>query len=178
MIDILDASARVLAEARFQTTSARVGPRDVLAIEDATSLGFVFVYDDSDSLITNWQSDADAAVSNYQFGMRKAGLKAWNTYIILLAAGAADLAQTVALGAIEEDLRGTRKIARAGVTNISELHAALLPLLPIQSAPRLEGVDFLSEIRDRTTELPTRAVDAFLSATDESVVINVLEESA
>jgi hypothetical protein len=33
------------------------------------------------------------------------------------------------------------------------------------------------EIRERTTELPRRVVDAFLSGAEESVVLQVLEES-
>jgi hypothetical protein len=80
------------------------------------------------------------------------------------------------LGAIEEDLTGTRKIAQAGVNEVAELRLALLPLLPFQSAPRLEAVDIAAEIRQRATELPARAVDAFLSSADASVVMQVLEE--
>lgn len=85
--------------------------------------------------------------------------------------------KTVSLGAIEEDLAGTRKIARAGVNDVANLHAAILPLLALQSAPRLDAVDITEEIRQRTTELPPRAVEAFLSSADEAVVIQVLEET-
>ena len=45
---------------------------------------------------------------------------------------------------IEEDLTGTRKIARSGIRDSSDLRAALLPLLPLQSAPKLEAVDITS----------------------------------
>lgn len=96
---------------------------------------------------------------------------------MLVSAGKADYAQSVALGEIEEDLTGRRKIARADVVDIARLRAALLPLLPLQSAPKLEAVDIVSEIRERTTELPARAVEAFLSSAEESVVIQVLEEA-
>jgi hypothetical protein len=177
VIDILNSSADVLIEGGFTATRIVVGSRQALAFEDATVLGFLFAYDDASKLMAEWSADADRAVSTYQFGLRKAGMKAWNAYIVLLASGSADYAQTVSLGAIDEDLAGTRKVARAGVGDIADLHAALLPLLALQSAPRLEAVDILDEIRQRTTELPQRVVDAFLSTADESVVIKVLEEA-
>lgn len=176
MIDILTSSAKVLGEAGFTVTTVSVGTRQAMAFEDKNVLGFIFSYDDASRLMLEWSTDADQAISTYQFGLRKAGLKAWNAYIVLLASGAADYAQTVSMGAIEEDLAGTRKIARAGVNDIADLHAALLPLLALQSAPRLEAVDIADEIRQRTTELPPRAVDAFLSSADEAVVMQVLEE--
>lgn len=77
---------------------------------------------------------------------------------------------------IEEDLTGTRKIARAGIGDVEQLRTALLPLLPIQSAPSLGAVDMPAEIRLRTTELPKRAIEAYLSGAHEASVIQVLEE--
>ncbi|GAA0713237.1 hypothetical protein [Dokdonella soli] len=178
MIDILNSSADVLVEAGFTTTKVAVGNScQALAFENATVLGFLFIYEDASRLMLEWNADADRVISAYQFGLRRAGLKAWNTYIVLLSSGAADYAQTVSMGTIEEDLAGTRKIARAGVNDIADLHAALLPLLALQSAPRLEAVNIADEIRQRTTELPSRTVDAFLSGADEAVVMQVLEET-
>src|SRR3546814_2679164 len=140
-------------------------------------LGFVCVYDSSAELMESWSKDSDQAISTYQFGLRRSGTKAWNTYLVLLTPESADYAKAVSLGAIEEDLSGTRKIARAGIQNPADLSAALLPLLPLQSAPRLEAVDMRKEIRQRTTEVPTRVVDAFHSTAEEAMVIQVLEES-
>ena len=177
MTDILKAGADVLSEVGFSTSPISVGDRQALAFEDATVLGFLFTYDNPRQLIEVWGKDTNHAIAAYQFGLRRAAQKAWNTYLILLATGAADYAQVVALSAIEEDLTGTRKIARAGVADVADLRAALLPLLPLQSAPRLEAVDILDEIRQRSTELPARAIEAFLSNADEGVVIQVLEET-
>jgi hypothetical protein len=83
-----------------------------------------------------------------------------------------------ALAAIEEDLTGTRKIARSDIRDISDVEAALLPLLPLQSAPKLDAVDMVTEIRQRSTELTPRAVEAFLSGTDVSLVLQVIEETS
>jgi hypothetical protein len=120
--------------------------------------------------------DADRVIGDNQFGLRRAGEKAWNAYIVLVAAGEETIAQSVALGAIEEDLAGTRKIARADIAATSDVRAALLPLLPLQSAPKLEAVDIVAEIRQRTTQLSPRALEAFFSKADESVVVQALEE--
>jgi hypothetical protein len=176
VIDILAASAEVLGEVGFLTNPISIGGRQALAFEDATVLGFVFAYDDPAKLIEGWGKDTDQTISAHQFGLRRAAQKAWNVYVVLLTSAEADYAQSVALGAIEEDLVGMRKISRAGVTDLADLRSALLPLLPLQSAPRLEAVDIIAEIRQRTTELPTRAVNAFLSNADDAVIIQVLEE--
>ena len=113
----------------------------------------------------------------HQLALRRAGPKAWNTYVVLLAKEDATESQLAALSAIEEDLTGTRKIARASIKDTSDLNAAMLPLLPLQSAPILDAVDMVMEIRQRATELPARAIEAFVSGADESVVLQVIEEA-
>jgi hypothetical protein len=133
-------------------------------------------YDTPSQLIELWTGDADRVIANYQFGLRRAGQKAWNTYLVLLASSATDFRASAVLSAIEEDLAGTRKVARANIADIADVRAALLPLLPLQSAPMLEPVDVASEIRQRTTELPPHAVDAFLSTANDAMVMQVLEE--
>jgi len=178
VIDILTASIAILTDVGFTSEGISVADRTALAFEDSTVLGFLFAYDDPSQLVATWARDADAATAKYQFGLRRAGQKAWNTYVVLLASGVAHYGDSVTLSAIEEDLSGTRKIARAGIGDIADLREALLPLLPLQSAPVLEPVDVVAEIRQRTTELSPRAVDAFLSTADEAVVIQILEEQA
>jgi len=176
VIDVLAASARLLTQANFSAQQVLVAGRAALLFEDATVLGFLIAYDTPSQLLELWARDADTAVATYQFGLRRAGQKAWNTYLVLLASTAADYVHSIRLSAIEEDLTGTRKIARASIADIADVRAALLPLLPLQSAPVLEPVDVVSEIRQRATELPARAVDAFLSTANDAIVIQVLEE--
>ena len=176
MTDILALSEEVLREAGFAIRKISVAGRPAIAFENPTSLGFVFAYDTPSEILATWSQDADTAVSAHQLVLRRARQKAWNAYAVFLAREAADYVAAAALSAIEEDLVGTRKIARAGVLDSADVRAALLPLLPLQSAPLLQAVDFVEEIRQRTTELPSRAVDAFLSSADDSVVIQVFEE--
>lgn len=175
MIDILESSNGLLKEAGFSAERVFISQRETLVFEGDTVLGFIFVYESSDALMKSWSADSGAAISTYQFGLRRSGSKAWNAYLFLLTPEPSDYASAVSLSAIEEDLSGTRKIARAGVQDVAVLGDALLPLLPLQSAPRLEAVDMRKEIRQQTLELPTRVVDAFLSDAKGAVMINVLE---
>ena len=177
MIDIITTSAEIFAEAGFTTKAVSINEHEALLFEDSVVLGFLFSYQDSSELIHAWNRDANRAITDYQFGLRRAGQKAWNAYCVFLAAGDNVYANLAALAAIEEDLAGTRKIARSNVRSVADLRAALLPLLPLQTAPKLEAVDMEVEIRQRTTELQPRAIAAFLSKADESVVIQVLEET-
>lgn len=175
-MEIIDATEGLLTGIGFTVLRSSVKGREVLIFEDDSVIGFVFSYSSAQSLIAGWGRDSEAAVSAHQLALRRAGQKAWNTYVVLLASGEASHAETAALAAIEEDLIGTRKIARSGMKDTSDVEAALLPLLPLQSAPRLDAVDMVLEIRQRATELPPRAVDAFVSGIEESVVLQVIEE--
>ncbi len=165
-----------LSEAGFMVAPLSLGGMEGLAFEDAVVVGFAFAYDSPDKLVASWSEDSNRVIASHQLPLRRAGQKAWNTYIVLLAESPGDHLSLPALAAIEEDLVGTRKIARAGVAVHEDVRAALLPLLPIQSAPTLESVDMIREIQQRTTEIRSRAVEAFLSSADESVVLQTLEE--
>lgn len=179
MIDLLEECQRLLTEAGSETNLVE-SKRGLaaLAFEGVTILGFVVAYDNADQLLDQWSADAAALITENQLALRRAQDKAWNTYTVFVASAAATSGQLVALGAIEEDLIGTRKIARAGIRDVEELRAALLPLLPIQNAPRLEAVDMSDEIKLRTTELPPRVVEAFLSGVEEASITQLLEEES
>lgn len=177
MIEIFEPAERLLASVGFSVLRSSVKNRGVLIFEDDTVVGFLFSYPDVTALAANWEEDSEAVVSSHQLGLRRAGQKAWNTYVVLLAADSASLAELAKLSAIEENLTGTRKIARASVKDVSDVEAALLPLLPLQSAPKLDAVDMPAEIRQRATELAPRAIDAFISGVEESVVLQVIEEA-
>lgn len=176
-MEMFDSTEALLTQTGFTAARSTAKGREVLMFEDDTVLGFVFSYDDAQSLIGRWQEDSEAAVTSHQLALRRAGPKAWNTYVVFLASGEATHSQLAALSAIEEDLTGTRKIARAEIKDASDVKAALLPLLPLQSAPKLDAVDMIMEIRQRATELPPRAIEAFVSGVDESVVLQVIEEA-
>lgn len=148
-----------------------------VTFENDTVLGFLLTYDTPAGLLAEWAALADLLVAQRQFQLRAAGKKAWNAYLVLLATKPADYAEAAALNSVEEDLSGLRKITRAGLTCRADVSRALISLLPFQAAPILVAVDSRAEIRQRTTELPPKVVEAFLSQADTSVVFQILEET-
>lgn len=148
---------------------------EVVIFENATVFGFIFFYSDSAALLANWRSDSEQVLREAQFSLRQAGEKAWNTYTVFLADNQSSPHDGINLQAIEENLVGTRKIARTGVKRIRELRLALLPLLSIQHAPRLEPIDMESEIRLRTSELPDDLVDGFIGDAPNLLMTQLLE---
>ena len=147
----------------------------VTTFENDAVLGFVHYYPDAATLIENWRTSSLRILEHAQLSLRQAGEKSWNAYLVLLADEVGDYGQNIILGNIEEDLVGTRKIARAGVAHAEELRSALMPLLGVQNAPRLDKVDMMAEIRLRTSELPAELVEGFLSNASDSVLFQFLE---
>ncbi len=174
-MDIAIECSAILGASGIKTAPIESNVR-AIAFEGETVIGFVLEYPTVSDLKLQWQSESQALIHAHQFALRRAQAKAFNTYVVLLSKGGPSYADVVALSAIEEDLNATRKIARAGISDVEALRSALLPLLPIQSSPRLEAIDMVAEIRLRTTELPDRAVEAFLSGAAVSDVILILED--
>ncbi|WP_397596717.1 ABC-three component system middle component 1 [Silanimonas sp.] len=176
MSEILASAEIVLGIAGYATQRVQLNTVDVVAFENDTTIGFIVSYKTLRDLVERWPEDSQTAVKRFQLALKRSGNKAWNTYLVLLAHEAPINASQAVMSVIEEDLSGTRKIVRAGVRTQADVESALLPLLPLRSAPQLESVDMKQEILKRTTELPARAVEAFLSDAEESVVLRVLEE--
>ena len=85
-MDILKAAADLLSDANFSTKPIAIGDRQALAFEDTTILGFLFAYGKLSELLERWNDESPKAISAYRFALRRADQKAWNTYIVLLAA--------------------------------------------------------------------------------------------
>ena len=164
-----------LSDAGYSISDLNALERTVITFENDTVLGFVLLYPDTAKLINNWKTDSARVLENVQFELRQAGEKAWNAYLVLLADAGGSYGQNIALENIEEDLVGTRKIARSGVEVPDELRNALMPLLSLQNAPRLEAVDMPNEIKLRTSGLPPKLVKGFLSSASDSVLLQILE---
>jgi len=177
MNDLISSADAVLSSAGFSTRPIDTVGASGLVFEDATVLGFLYAYPTVQALLDQWQIDTKQIVDREQLALRRAGTKAWNAYVVLLSAAEIAGTQAAALSAIEEDLTGTRKIVRAGIIDAIDLHAALLPLLPLQAAPLLEAVDVVGEIRLRATTIDAKALDAFFDQADDSVVLRMMGEA-
>jgi len=174
-MSVLHLASQQLTTANYSVATHDDGTVRYLSFEGDTVLGFVLAFDDAASLIARWRPDSQHVLKASQFGLRRAEAKAWNAYLVLLSATAAEYGPSVALSAIEEDLTGTRKIARAGVATDDDARGALLPLLAMQNAPQLDAVDMAAEIRLRTSELPSDLIDAFVGGVPEATLLQLLE---
>lgn len=178
MSDPISLMAVPLREARYSTNRLAYDRREVLWFEGDTVFGFVIAYGTPRELLAGWKEDLSAVLTRHALMLRRGGQKAWNTYACLVAAQPATDDEVLALSAIEEDLTGTRKIARAGVASDVAARAALLPLLPIQQPPRLEAVEMVDAIRLRATEVGEVAFKAFASEFPPPQVLTAFEEEA
>ena len=175
MTDLITDSAEILVAAGYAVERISTPKREALAFENSVCLGFVFAYNTTEQLLREWADDSTGVISRYGLSLRGAGEKAWNVYIVLISGGRKNETLQASLTELEEDLVGTRKIARDGISSTADLRSAFLALLPIQSAPKLEAVDMPFEIRMRSSDVDPKGIDAFLSTADESLVLQVLE---
>ena len=173
----LDLVSSVLEESGFTCFSVDAETNNCLAFENHVSFGFMHIYEEIDGLMSNWRADSENAFSKFQFQIRSSGEKAWNAYSVFLAFERADAKHAALLARIEEDLSGTRKIARGVITIDDKIRQGLLPLLRIQNPPVLVPVDMTEEIRTRAVGLPAKAVDAFLLQAPNSEVLRLLGRS-
>ena len=176
MTSLYELASRRLEDAAFDVTAVPGEEHRAFLFENNTILGLAILYSNAAGVIARWSKDADRLIAMRRFQLRAAGQKAWNTYVLFLAASRPLPGEAVALSLIEEDLTGYRKIARGGCDDLDVLSKALLPLLPIQAAPILDAVDSKLEVRRRATEISTKLVDAFLSEADEQIVLQILEQ--
>lgn len=176
MIATLETVASTLANAGFEVVPDFELSNAIL-FENDTVLGFALYFDSAEQLERDWRQSLNSLINNHQFALRRSGEKAWNTYAVLLCGEVVSTSRKPALQAIEEDLSGTRKIVRSGVTGTYDVVLALLPVLPLQSAPELPVIDMQQEIRSRTTELPDEVLQAFFSDASEVIAMQVIEEA-
>ena len=175
MSDTMTLASQYLSDDGYTIGVLNTPDGPIVTFENDTILGFIFHFPDTTALVENWKQVSSTTLEFAQFALRQAGAKSWNAYLILLADAESNFAESIELEHIEENLVGTRKIARAGVEDSNKLRYALLPLLSLRNAPHLEVVDMQAEIRLRTSDLPSEVIDGFLSTASDSVLIQILE---
>jgi hypothetical protein len=176
MSDPISLMAVALRDAHYSTNRLSFAGREVLWFEGDTVFGFVIGYETAADLIHTWSEDLAAILTRHALILRRGGQKAWNTYAFFVTANVASSSEVLAMSVIEENLAGTRKIARGGVSTDLTARAVLLPLLPIQQAPQLEAVETIGAIRMRATEVGDGAFKAFLSNSSPAQILSAFEE--
>lgn len=143
----------VLKSAGYDVRIAAVGQKSV-EFEDAAVFGFVEEYDSIRDLLDRWKLDHDRYLSTWVGRIRNAAEKRSNIYAIFISAEPAVPEHLRALGAIEENFVGSRKIVGVGVSSRDHVRALLLPLLPLQASSRIEEDDLLVRLEARLENRP------------------------
>jgi len=173
MISMADVQI-VLADAGY--CAAFDDQAGVLYFEGPTVLGVVSIYAATGDLVSKWLVAHETFLATQASSLRAAGLKVWNVYEVFLSTGAVG-AWRPKLVEIEEDLRATRKIARADVVTREDAAAALLPLLPLQHVVGESGGDLFSRL-ERAKDIPPQLLKAPQGTTPKMLAERMIEEES
>lgn len=177
MIDELKIISSVLQKDNYYEFVVESFDVACIGFENDLNLGFVYCYETTDNLLKNWKSNSDQLLSKYQFQLRSAGEKSWNVYSVFLSFGASGSEENTLLAQVEENLSGTRKIARAVDPDLNGIRSGLLPLLQIQNPPILGPIDMVEEIKTRSSSLPQKGVEAFLAGAPNNEILRLMGRS-
>lgn len=175
-MDPLTTAQTKLAKVGFDTWQ-QPDETDRVYFEDHSVFGMVTTYPSVEHLIRDYMERQDQFLRENEGELRSSGNqeKVWNAYTIHLTVGGfADddrekATQENTIFRIEENFRGTRKVARANVTSEEDVADALLPLLPIQHKPNLAAEDYRQQLE---AELSEEFDGAFLSVLRENADID------
>lgn len=148
-----------------------------LHFEDDAVLGLVHFFETIQELLEAWESIQDSFLRRVAKQLRMEPTKAWNAYTVLLCSESCPEALRKSLEAVEEDFRGTRKIAYDGVRTLQDVEQALLPLLPIQAVAVLKLEDPLLRLRSRLYDSLPRVFDGLVGETPPQVLAEWLIEA-
>lgn len=128
-MQLLHEAESVLRNAAFKTAHDR-HHENVVAFEDDVVVGFVAIHNDVGSIIERWRKQQDDFLARNATFLRRDPRKAWNVYSVFLTE-APSAERGWDLFSIEADFNGTRKIARCGLLNRSDVVRALSSILPL-----------------------------------------------
>jgi hypothetical protein len=162
-LDLVSAARRLLDGAGYATRVA--SSVDSLIFEDDSLFGFVWVAPDVRSILESWHEKQAAFLRDRDQQLQKSRGKSWNIYSVFLAESDPSPSDENSLALIEEDFRGTRKLARAGLHTTSQATRALLPLIPLQNLVVLGEEDTMIRLKARLVSMPGNLFDAIVDST-------------
>lgn len=148
MSSLIDDARSLLEAAGFATLVATPNARS-MTFEDISVLGQVHALDSVEEILASWQLLQDEFLRENAERLSRDASKAWNVYTILLTKDSPRSDVAAQLFAIEDDFRGTRKIARCGVLSRSDMAAALAPILPLQNLLSVGVIDARTRLLER-----------------------------
>ena len=171
-MDIIAQADNVLRQGGYRTRVLTGTPIALLSFEDDVIVGFLRAFGSAAELLAGWQSAERADLSRHATQLKAAPRKAWNIYSIFLTEAPGSSAELREIDAIEEDFAATRKIARAGISTITELERTLLPVLPLRTTTTLTGIsDHSAKLRSHLAFLPSEVANAILSGASSAEIL-------
>jgi hypothetical protein len=161
-MDTISTTQTILRDAGFETRIISLQKFSALRFEDESILGFVIVFLDAQSLLSEWQQLETGLVRRYAESFRLAGDKAWNVYTVLICTSDASPEDLRRIRWIEENLERTRKLTACNVVAREDVTRALLPLLPLQYQPALEEQDLTKRLERRIYTIAPAAASVVL----------------
>jgi hypothetical protein len=177
MTDITAQAEAILKTAGYGTWQRHERAEITLGFEDESSIGFLYVFDTANALLSTYKSREEATLAAYTSALRSAGDKAWNVYSVFLTAEESKPDVERRVLRIEENLRRTRKIARASVRSERALEVALLPLLPLIARRESKPSDYSDRLERKIANANGRAVArAFFGAASSDEIARMLQD--
>ena len=174
---LLDDVRTALEAAAFKTLSLRPDS-SFLYFEDSTIMGQVHVLASAAEIVDTWESLQDNFLRRNASRLLVDTTKAWNLYTVLLASHAPPIDLARALFSLEDDFRGTRKIARAGVLTKRDIAAALAPILPLlHSVPSVAPIDASVALAERLHSVAPPLQGLVTGAPTETLVASLLGDT-
>ena len=159
MHDLLAQVRHVLESAGF-AVNFPAATALTLDFEDASVMGRVFAIDRPETIALEWRGRQDAFLLENASRFQRDPMKAWNLYTVFLSPQPHSEIASGALLAVEEDFRGTRKIARGGIGELADIEATLSPLLPLRTVRPIGVAETGERLKERLTAIAPALVGA------------------
>ena len=173
MSRLVDDVRTVLEAASFTTLWFRPDS-SVLYFEDGTIMGHVHVLASGEEIVQTWEFLQDDFLRRNASQLLADPTKAWNLYTILLASQTSPVDLARKLLSIEDDFRGTRKIARAGVITKRDVAGALTPILPLQNVSSVALIDANGRLAKRLHSVAPSLQRLVTGGSTEALVASLL----
>jgi hypothetical protein len=173
MSKILDDARTILESVGFATFLARPDA-SYFDFEDISVIGRLHVLESADQILTTWQTIQDRFLIENAGVLGRDVTKAWNLYTVLLTGDSTGSDVDGRLSSIEDDFRGTRKIARGGIISREDVVGALSPILPLRNIVPVDLADSKDRMLGRLASVAP-ALRNLATSTAESIVEALLE---
>lgn len=147
--DLLEEAAKQLRAAHFDVRLDRAHSVDVpwLLAEDEQSLMAMVATDRLRDLLAVEGALAEELLE--RVGRAHAGPKKWDVYLLVTSAEGAQTADDrEAISAVQQSLRGVRRVVALEVVDASDIRRALTPFLPLPDPPPFIERGALDVLRD------------------------------